>query len=135
MRLAQLPGSLVAAKDGAWVSPPLAGAAGDGIGGRKRVMMRLMPKETKRRLTAGAVLAPLLLASCAAAAPDRTATPIEHVIVVVGENLSFDHLFATFRPPAGETVANLLSKGIVAPDGSPGPNVALAMQLHWARGC
>jgi len=78
---------------------------------------------------AGAVLAPLLLASCAAAAPDPTVTPIEHLVVVVGENLSFDNLFATFRPQAGETVANLLSKGIVAADGSPGPDVALAAQL------
>src|SRR5260221_8698133 len=127
MRLAQLPSSLVAAKEGAWLSPTLARAAGDGMGGRKRVMMRLMPKETKRRLTAGAVLAPLLLASCAAAAPDRTATPIEHVNVVVGENLSFDHLFATFRPPAGETVAYLLSKGNVYSDGRTGPIVHIAM--------
>jgi len=78
---------------------------------------------------AGAVLAPLLLASCAAAAPDPTVTPIEHLVVVVGENLSFDNLFATFRPQAGESVANLLSKGIVAADGSPGPDVALAAQL------
>jgi phospholipase C len=94
-------------------------------------MMRLMPKARKRSPMVGAVpLAALLLTSCAAAAPDRTATPIEHLIVVVGENLSFDNLFATFRPLAGETVANLLAKGIVAADGSPGPNVALAVQLQ-----
>jgi acid phosphatase len=80
------------------------------------------------------VALPLLLAmlgglACAVAAePARTGTPIEHVIVVVGENLSFDHLFATFRPAPGKTVANLLSKGIVKEDGSPGANVALARQ-------
>src|SRR5580692_1527602 len=28
----------------------------------------------------------------------QTATPIEHLIVVVGENLSFDNLFATYQP-------------------------------------
>src|SRR5216684_1961792 len=88
-----------------------------------------MARRTNIRVMAGAVLAPLLLASCAAAAPDPTVTPIEHLVVVVGENLSFDNLFATFRPQAGESVANLLSKGIVAADGSPGPDVALAAQL------
>ncbi len=61
-------------------------------------------------------------------APARPTTPIEHLIVVVGENLSFDHLFATFRPPAGQSVANLLAKGIVREDGSPGPQAALAVQ-------
>ncbi|MEO8564931.1 MAG: hypothetical protein ABI541_00995 [Betaproteobacteria bacterium] len=40
--------------------------------------------------------------------PSRTTTtPIEHLIVVVGENISFDNLFATYEPPPGETVANL----------------------------
>ena len=84
-------------------------------------------------MSAAPVLAPLLLAACAAAVP-HTATPIEHVIVVVGENLSFDNLFATFRPAPGESVANLLSKGIVTADGSPGPNVALATQREAAPG-
>ena len=33
--------------------------------------------------------------------------------MVVGENVSFDALFGTYQPVAGESVANLLSKGIV----------------------
>ena len=53
----------------------------------------------------------------AADATRVTATPIEHLIVVVGENISFDNLFATYEPPAGERVANLLSRGIVDRDG------------------
>lgn len=57
-----------------------------------------------------------------------TATPIQHVIVIVGENRSFDHLFATYQPPAGQTVSNLLSKGIVNADGTPGPNFSQAAQ-------
>jgi acid phosphatase len=57
-----------------------------------------------------------------------TATPIEHLIVVVGENLSFDNLFATYEPVAGQTVGNLLSRGIVDKDGSPGPHFADAVQ-------
>ena len=58
-----------------------------------------------------------------------TATPIKHVIVIVGENRSFDHLFATYEPKTGETVNNLLSEGIVNPDGTPGPNYARATQF------
>jgi phospholipase C len=30
----------------------------------------------------------------------KTATPIKHVIIIVGENRSFDHLFATYVPKA-----------------------------------
>jgi len=57
-----------------------------------------------------------------------TATPIEHLIVVVGENLSFDNLFGTYQPPPGQTVGNLLSRGIVNKDGGPGPHFADAAQ-------
>jgi acid phosphatase len=57
-----------------------------------------------------------------------TKTPIRHLIVVIGENLSFDNLYGTYEPPPGQTVSNLLSKGIVSADGSPGPNFALAAQ-------
>jgi phospholipase C len=54
---------------------------------------------------------------------DDTATPIKHVIVIVGENRSFDHVFATYVPKKkGETVWNLLSEGIVTNTGAPGPN-------------
>ena len=48
-----------------------------------------------------------------------TVTPIKHVIVIVGENRSFDHLFATYKPKAGETVNNLLSEKIIKADGTP----------------
>jgi phospholipase C len=40
-------------------------------------------------------------------------TPIKHVIIIVGENRSFDHLFATYTPVKGEKVENLLSKHII----------------------
>src|SRR5437667_4108204 len=59
----------------------------------------------------------------------NTATPIKHVIVIVGENRSFDHLFATYVPKAGESVNNLLSEGIVNADGTPGANFAQATQF------
>src|SRR6202790_1876197 len=57
-----------------------------------------------------------------------TATPIKHVIVIIGENRTFDHVFATYQPRHGESVSNLLSKGIVNWDGTPGPNFLLASQ-------
>src|SRR5579862_411062 len=57
-----------------------------------------------------------------------TATPIKHVIVVIGENHTFDNVFGTYQPPAGQTIKNLLSEGIVDANGDPGPNVGLATQ-------
>ena len=75
-------------------------------------------------------------ASLAGAAPKKasagdanTASPIKHVIVIVGENRSFDHLFATYEPKPGETVNNLLSEGIVTDTGAPGMNFGLANQF------
>ena len=64
----------------------------------------------------------------ASAVKSKTASPIKHVIVLIGENRSFDHLFATYVPRQGQTVSNLLSKGIVNSDGTPGPNFSLAEQ-------
>jgi phospholipase C len=74
-----------------------------------------------------------LAAGAAVAAPDAatalpTRTPIKHLIVVVGENVTFDALFATYVPPAGESVRNLLSQGIVNADGTPGRNYSRAVQ-------
>jgi phospholipase C len=57
-----------------------------------------------------------------------TTTPIKHVVLIIGENRTFDHLFGTFTPNAGQTVSNLLSKGIVNANGTPGPNFNLAQQ-------
>jgi phospholipase C len=58
----------------------------------------------------------------------NTRTPIKHVIVIVGENRSFDHIFATYEPKGGEKVWNLLSEGIINKNGSPGPNFYKAEQ-------
>ena len=58
----------------------------------------------------------------------KTATPIKHVIVIIGENRSFDHVFATYVPKKGEKIWNLLSEGIIKADGTPGPNFSKAEQ-------
>jgi phospholipase C len=61
----------------------------------------------------------------------KTASPIKHVIIIVGENRSFDHVFATYVPKTkDERVSNLLSEGIVNADGTPGPRFALAHQFE-----
>jgi phospholipase C len=57
-------------------------------------------------------------------------TPIKHVIVLIGENRTFDHIFATYVSPSGERVSNLLSKGIIKADGTPGPNFKEAQQFQ-----
>jgi phospholipase C len=68
-----------------------------------------------------------------AAAQDRpkaaTATPIQHVIVIIGENRSFDHVYATYLPAAGQTISNMLTRGIVNEKGQPGANWPQAAQF------
>ena len=66
---------------------------------------------------------------CSEPAPQ---TPIKHVIVLIGENRTFDHAFGTYVPKAGQTVSNLLSKGIINADGTPGPNFAQSAQAMAA---
>jgi len=61
----------------------------------------------------------------------KTASPIKHVIIIVGENRSFDHLYATYVPgKKSQKVRNLLSEGIINADGSPGTNFAKAHQFQ-----
>ena len=59
-----------------------------------------------------------------------TRTPIKHVIVLIGENRTFDHLFATYSPKHGESVKNLLSEGIINADGTPGSHFKRAQQFQ-----
>src|ERR1700686_1338452 len=86
-----------------------------------------------------AVVAMLGVAPAAAQAPTPeapgngvTRTPIKHVLLIIGENRSFDHLFGFFRPTPGQSVFNLLSEQILNADGRPGANFARARQ--WQAG-
>ena len=77
---------------------------------------------------------PILAAESAFVGDHGARTPIKHVIVIIGENRSFDHVFATYVPNRpGEKVFNLLSQGIIKLDGNknaiPGPNFEKAHQL------
>jgi phospholipase C len=63
----------------------------------------------------------------AASAP--TASPIKHVIILIGENRGLDHTYGVYKPKgAGQTIDNMLSKGIIKADGAPGPKYHLAQQ-------
>jgi phospholipase C len=57
-----------------------------------------------------------------------TSSPIKHVIVIIGENRSFDHVFATYVPKDHQEIWNLLSGGVIKADGTPGPNYSRAEQ-------
>src|SRR5215468_9841337 len=105
--------------------------------------MVLKPSLTKFRTSATLVLFLVAMLSIAiparsqdedsdAADHQKTATPIKHVIVIIGENRTFDNIYATYVPKHG-TVSNLLSLGIIHRDGSPGPNAGLATQFQIAN--
>jgi phospholipase C len=65
----------------------------------------------------------------AAAAEAATRTPIKHVIIIIGENRTFDHIFATYTPVnKKDTVLNLLSQKIIKADGTPGTEYDKARQ-------
>jgi len=72
----------------------------------------------------------LLVGSAEANEGSKTRTPIKHVIVLIGENRTFDHVFATYKPKNGESVKNLLSEGIIHADGTPGPHFSKAAQFQ-----
>ena len=94
-------------------------------------MKRTSPLQWRVASCLGVVTLLLQTASPVYAAPPaggETATPIKHFIVIIGENRTFDHVFATYKPIHGESVSNLLSKGIVKEDGTPGKNFALGAQ-------
>ena len=77
------------------------------------------------------VLTPIAPLTANAESPShKPVTPIRHVIVIVGENRSFDHLFATYVPKSTDSVSNLLSEGIVKADGTAGPNYSRALQYE-----
>jgi phospholipase C len=60
----------------------------------------------------------------------RTETPIKHLIVFIGENRTFDHIYATYQPKHGQSVANLLSKGIIDSEGMRGLNYMRSQQFQ-----
>src|SRR5260370_14569264 len=68
----------------------------------------------------------LLVGSAEANEGSKTRTPIKHVIVLIRENRTVHHVFATYTPQKEQSVTNLLSEGIIPADGTPGPNFSQA---------
>ena len=73
------------------------------------------------------------LASAAESRDEDTATPIKHVIVIIGENRSFDHVFATYVPKSGDSRRQSALQGHhrarCDKRAFPGPHFDLAHQL------
>jgi phospholipase C len=102
---------------------------------RMHHLRKLLERATLSACVAGLVLNPIAASAQSAtaasiAAHPQTATPIKHVIVLIGENRSFDHLFATYVPKSRDSISNLLSKGIINADGTPGKHFAAATQFQ-----
>jgi phospholipase C len=96
-------------------------------------ILRIKRESLRQRLLACAAVAALagnsIAPAFADARDDETASPIKHVIVIIGENRSFDHVFATYKPVhPQDSVLNLLSEGIIKADGAPGANYGKALQ-------
>src|SRR3974390_128309 len=87
----------------------------------------MKPRVGRLLIALGAMSGPMLVLGVSN--DSATASPIKHVIVLIGENRSFDHVFATYVPKR-DSVANLLSKGIINADGTPGPNFNKAAQFQ-----
>src|SRR3984893_4185733 len=102
------------------------------------MLLPIVLKSWLQRATLGSVLIALLSIATPASSqstgidPDHqtTATPIKHVIVLIGENRTFDHVFATYVPRGRDSVQNLLSEGVIKADGSPGWNFSKAAQFQ-----
>jgi phospholipase C len=63
----------------------------------------------------------------------KTESPIKHVIILIGENRGTDHTFGVYKPRGKhQTISNILSKGIVNEDGTPGPHFSEAQQFSVA---
>jgi phospholipase C len=69
-----------------------------------------------------------------AATPPAPKTPIQHVIIIIGENRTFDHVFGTYVPKVSprdgstQQVWNLYSQGIVNLNGTPVKGETTAQQ-------
>ncbi|MDA8391681.1 MAG: alkaline phosphatase family protein [Actinomycetota bacterium] len=98
-----------------------------------RYPARAVPAALAAALALGAVPAAGAAPSGAASDPTASArplTPIHHLVVIIGENHSFDNVFGTYRPTKGNSVLNLLSQHIVTSSGGAGANVSQAAQMQ-----
>lgn len=100
------------------------GTIGIGVGTNKVVfnVPALGVIDNPSKITSAAI------ASMQSLSTGATTTPIKNLIVVVGENHTFDAIYGGYTPTSGQSVMNLLSEGIIQADGTPGPNYSIAQQ-------
>ena len=99
----------------------------------KKWRLRAICQTSILALTTSSYLVTATASFAASAENLTTATPIKHVIILIGENRGLDHTFGVYKPKgAGQTISNLLSKKIVKEDGSPGAHFNLAKQFFVA---
>ena len=92
----------------------------------KKWRLRAICQTSILALTTSSYLVTATASFAASAENLTTATPIKHVIILIGENRGLDHTFGVYKPKgAGQTISNLLSKKIVKEDGSPGAHFNL----------
>ncbi|QBD82225.1 phosphoesterase [Ktedonosporobacter rubrisoli] len=65
-------------------------------------------------------------------AEPATTTPLKHIIIILGENHTFDNIFGAYKPLKDQSIDNLLSKGIITSNGRLGPRAWLSRQ-HLAQ--
>src|SRR5258708_12645018 len=93
-------------------------------------MLKQTTKRLRDRTVVTAAILSLMAPNAYAADPlggahandKKTKSPIKHVIVIIGENRTFDHVFATYQPRHAEHVHNLLPNGLIKTNHSPGPH-------------
>jgi phospholipase C len=104
-------------------------------------MSKAKPKGYAQRAAACLLALMLVGVNTPAQPPDKdhgenhqkTATPVKHLIVLIGENRTFDHIFATYVPKSHDSVKNLLSEGIINADGTPGKHFSKARQFQAVK--
>ena len=94
----------------------------------RRHLKNWMRRASAFGIAAVIALSPPLVPHAKAGGASHATTPINHVIVIVGENHTFDNVFGVYQPQTGQKVSNLLSQGIVDSDGKPGLNFEKAEQ-------
>ncbi len=90
-------------------------------------------KAVRARIAFSVIGAFGLLSGTASATPTPR-TPIHHLVIVIGENVSFDALYGTYAPNPDQTIDNLRSRGIVDAEGKPGPRYRDAVQFQYLGG-
>ena len=80
---------------------------------RRRKLRKAVAAAALGAMLSGQVAAPIAWADGGNGRANglTTVTPIKHLIVLIGDNCTFDHVFATYQPKHGQTVGNLLSRG------------------------